>query len=94
MIGGANQKQQGFHQNQSCHNSKHAHVTRATVQVDVPSTLITLNMLAMKATNQKFNNTPLPKKIQKRMLHAEEVRVETLGRKVGGRIESTLWFTK
>ncbi|MFP3021113.1 MAG: ankyrin repeat domain-containing protein [Wolbachia sp.] len=95
MIGGANQKQQGFHQNQqSSHNSKHAHLTRATVQVDVPSTLFALNMLAMKATNQKFNNMPLPKKIQKGMLHAEKVRAETLGRKVGGRIEGTLWFTK
>ncbi|WP_265029695.1 ankyrin repeat domain-containing protein [Wolbachia endosymbiont (group A) of Philonthus cognatus] len=95
MIGGANQKQQGFHQNQqSSHNSKHAHLTRATAQVDVPSTLFALNMLAMKATNQKSNNTPLPKKIQKGMLHAEKVRAETLGRKVGGRIEGTLWFTK
>ncbi len=95
MIGGANQKQQGFHQNQqSSHNSKHAHLTRATAQVDVPSTLFALNMLAMKATNQKFNNTPLPKKIQKGMLHAEKVRAEASGRKVGGRIEGTLWFTK
>ncbi|MFP3032042.1 MAG: ankyrin repeat domain-containing protein, partial [Wolbachia sp.] len=95
MIDGANQKQQGFHQNQqSSHNSKHAHLTRATAQVDVPSTLFALNMLAMKATNQKFNNTPLPKKIQKGMLHAEKVRAEASGRKVGGRIEGTLWFTK
>ncbi|WP_265035252.1 MULTISPECIES: ankyrin repeat domain-containing protein [unclassified Wolbachia] len=95
MIGGANQKQQGFHQNQqSSHSSKHAHLTRATAQVDVPSTLFALNMLAMKATNQKFNNTPLPKKIQKGMLHAEKVRAEALGRKVGERIEGTLWFTK
>ncbi|WMT84150.1 ankyrin repeat domain-containing protein [Wolbachia endosymbiont of Listronotus oregonensis] len=95
MIGGTNQKQQGFHQNQqSSHNSKHAHLTRATAQVDVPSTLFALNMLAMKATNQKFNNTPLPKKIQKGMLHAEKVRAEALGRKVGERIEGTLWFTK
>ncbi len=95
MIGGANQKQQGFHQNQqSSHNSKHAHLTRATAQIDISSTFVAWNMLAMKATNQKFNNTPLPKKIQKGMLHAEKVRAETLGRKVGGRIEGTLWFTK
>ncbi|WP_265027118.1 hypothetical protein [Wolbachia endosymbiont (group A) of Bombylius major] len=86
MVGNINQNQQ------NSHSSKHAPLTHVTAQVDIPSTLLAFNVLAMKVTNQKFNKPLLPKKIQKGMRYAEKVRAEASGLKVGGRIGDALYF--
>ncbi|NSM56994.1 hypothetical protein HET73_06800 [Wolbachia endosymbiont of Atemnus politus] len=84
-----------FNKNQQgSHSSKHAPLTQVTTQLDIPGALLAINILAMKKTGQKLNKPHLPKKVQKGMLHAERVRAEALGRKVGGRIEGNLWFSK
>jgi hypothetical protein len=71
MIGSTNQKQQ------NSHSQSRTPLTQVTAQVDIPSTLFAVNVLAMSMTNQKYNKPLPPQKIQKALRYVDKVRAES-----------------
>ncbi len=84
MIESANQKQQ------NSHSFKHVPLSQVTAQIDIPSTLFAVNVLAMSMTNQKYNKPLLPKKFQKALRHVNKAKALEL--KVGERIGDAIWY--
>lgn len=68
-------------------------ISQVTAQGDVPGGILLAVTFVARAMNSQKNHTPpMSKKVQKGVQHAEKVRAEALGLKVGGRINGTLWY--